>query len=443
MKFTEGGFRDWGYDLAQREFGGEPIDGGPWLRIKNPKTGNEIVVKDSIADAFLQQILLRPAEYSVIATLNLNGDYVSDALAAQVGGIGIAPGANMSDTVAMFEATHGTAPKYAGKDYVNPGSEILSAEMMLRHMGWGEAADLIISSMEKSIQSKKVTYDFARLMAGRRAGLVLGLRAGDDRQHVSSRGRLRASAARVFQAPARRRPGPSHVRGARPPARGPAGRGRCAAPHPGPIPIAVRVPARDIAPVRRHAAADPAATRKAPEHDPPPALAPRPGAVRRRRRLRAAAARRPRPARADGRRPTTRSSPGTMPAGVVLGRRGATASRSSTSAPTRWRRASSASLPLANTIAGPPTNLAITPDQGLALVANSLNVVEEGGVRKQVPDDRLWVIDLDVEPAAAARHRRRRPPAVGHRRSTAPARWRWSPTAPTTRSACCASRARR
>ena len=166
MKFTEGGFRDWGYDLAQREFGAELIDGGPWMKFKNPKTGNEIVVKDVIADAFLQQILLRPAEYSVIATLNLNGDYVSDALAAQVGGIGIAPGANLSDSVAMFEATHGTAPKYAGKDYVNPGSEILSAEMMLRHMGWGEAADLIISSMEKSIQSKKVTYDFARLMDG-------------------------------------------------------------------------------------------------------------------------------------------------------------------------------------------------------------------------------------------------------------------------------------
>ncbi|MEO6745868.1 MAG: NADP-dependent isocitrate dehydrogenase [Caldimonas sp.] len=166
MKFTEGGFRDWGYALAQREFGAVLIDGGPWCKFKNPKTGNEIIVKDSIADAFLQQILLRPAEYSVIATLNLNGDYVSDALAAQVGGIGIAPGANMSDSVAMFEATHGTAPKYAGKDYVNPGSEILSAEMMLRHMGWKEAADLIISSMEKSILSKKVTYDFARLMEG-------------------------------------------------------------------------------------------------------------------------------------------------------------------------------------------------------------------------------------------------------------------------------------
>ncbi len=166
MKFTEGGFRDWGYTLAQREFGAELIDGGPWVTFKNPKTGRDIVVKDSIADAFLQQILLRPAEYSVIATLNLNGDYISDALAAQVGGIGIAPGANISDSVAMFEATHGTAPKYAGKDYVNPGSEILSAEMMLRHMGWIEAADLIISSMEKAILSKRVTYDFARLMEG-------------------------------------------------------------------------------------------------------------------------------------------------------------------------------------------------------------------------------------------------------------------------------------
>ena len=166
MKYTEGGFRDWGYALAQKEFGAEMIDGGPWCKFKNPKTGRDIVIKDSIADAFLQQILLRPSEYSVIATLNLNGDYVSDALAAQVGGIGIAPGANLSDSIAMFEATHGTAPKYAGKDYVNPGSEILSAEMMLRHMGWLEAADLIISSMEKSILSKKVTYDFARLMEG-------------------------------------------------------------------------------------------------------------------------------------------------------------------------------------------------------------------------------------------------------------------------------------
>jgi isocitrate dehydrogenase len=166
MKFTEGGFRDWAYGLAVREFGAELIDGGPWCKFKNPKTGKDITIKDSIADAFLQQILLRPAEYSVIATLNLNGDYISDALAAQVGGIGIAPGANLSDTVAMFEATHGTAPKYAGKDYVNPGSEILSAEMMLRHMGWVEAADLIISAMKKAIRCKRVTYDFARLMDG-------------------------------------------------------------------------------------------------------------------------------------------------------------------------------------------------------------------------------------------------------------------------------------
>jgi isocitrate dehydrogenase len=166
MKFTEGAFRDWGYALAQREFGAVEVDGGPWCKFKSPKSGKEIVVKDVIADAFLQQILLRPAEYSVIATLNLNGDYISDALAAQVGGIGIAPGANMSDSVAMFEATHGTAPKYAGKDYVNPGSEILSAEMMLRHLGWHEAADLVITSMEKSILAKKVTYDFARLLDG-------------------------------------------------------------------------------------------------------------------------------------------------------------------------------------------------------------------------------------------------------------------------------------
>src|SRR3982750_4860212 len=148
MKYTEGGFRDWAYELAQKEFGAELIDGGPWMRVKNPKTGKEITAKDSIADAFLQQILLRPAEYSVIATLNLNGDYVSDALAAQVGGIGLPPGANMSGSVAMFEATHGTAPKYAGKDYVNPGSEILSAEMMLRHMGWTQAADAIIRSLD-------------------------------------------------------------------------------------------------------------------------------------------------------------------------------------------------------------------------------------------------------------------------------------------------------
>ncbi|MEO8753426.1 MAG: NADP-dependent isocitrate dehydrogenase [Casimicrobiaceae bacterium] len=166
MKFTEGGFRDWGYALAQKEFGAQPIDGGPWMSIKNPKTGRDIVVKDVIADAFLQQILLRPAEYDVIATLNLNGDYISDALAAQVGGIGIAPGANLSDSVAMFEATHGTAPKYAGKDYVNPGSEILSAQMMLVHMGWKEAAALIETSLERAILDKVVTYDFARLMEG-------------------------------------------------------------------------------------------------------------------------------------------------------------------------------------------------------------------------------------------------------------------------------------
>ncbi len=166
MKFTEGGFRDWAYKLAQTEFGAELIDGGPWCQLKNPKTGKMIIIKDVIADAFLQQILLRPAEYSVIATLNLNGDYISDALAAQVGGIGIAPGANLSDSIACFEATHGTAPKYAGKDYVNPGSEILSAEMMLRHMGWAAAADLILLAMERAIASKKVTYDFARLMEG-------------------------------------------------------------------------------------------------------------------------------------------------------------------------------------------------------------------------------------------------------------------------------------
>jgi len=166
MKYTEGAFRDWGYALAEREFGAKLLDGGPWMSFKNPKTGQDIVVKDVIADAFLQQILLRPAEYSVIATLNLNGDYISDALAAEVGGIGIAPGANLSDSIAMFEATHGTAPKYAGKDYVNPGSEILSAEMMLVHMGWKEAAALIVSSLEKAIEDKQVTYDFARLMPG-------------------------------------------------------------------------------------------------------------------------------------------------------------------------------------------------------------------------------------------------------------------------------------
>jgi isocitrate dehydrogenase len=161
MKFTEGGFKKWGYELAAREFGGRLIGEGPWMELPDG-----IIIKDVIADAFLQQILLRPDEYDVVATLNLNGDYISDALAAEVGGIGIAPGANLSDTVAMFEATHGTAPKYAGKDYVNPGSLILSAEMMLRHLGWLEAADLIVASMEKAIASKQVTYDFARLMEG-------------------------------------------------------------------------------------------------------------------------------------------------------------------------------------------------------------------------------------------------------------------------------------
>ncbi|NGN97735.1 NADP-dependent isocitrate dehydrogenase [Grimontia sp. S25] len=166
MKFTEGAFKDWGYEVAKEEFGAELLDGGPWMTMKNPNTGKEIIIKDVIADAFLQQILLRPAEYDVIATMNLNGDYVSDALAAQVGGIGIAPGANIGDGIALFEATHGTAPKYAGQDKVNPGSLILSAEMMLRHMGWTEAADLIISSMEKAISNKTVTYDFERLMDG-------------------------------------------------------------------------------------------------------------------------------------------------------------------------------------------------------------------------------------------------------------------------------------
>jgi len=166
MKFTEGGFRDWGYALAQDEFGAEPLDGGPWCTLTNPKSGNSIVIKDVIADAMLQQIITRPAEYSVLATMNLNGDYISDALAAQVGGIGIAPGANINyDTgISIFEATHGTAPKYAGQDKVNPGSLILSAEMMLRHMGWTEAADLIVKGMEGAISSKTVTYDFERLM---------------------------------------------------------------------------------------------------------------------------------------------------------------------------------------------------------------------------------------------------------------------------------------
>ncbi|WP_181298582.1 NADP-dependent isocitrate dehydrogenase [Pseudomonas sp. Q2-TVG4-2] len=166
MKFTEGAFKEWGYEVARDEFGAQLLDGGPWMQFKNPVTGKNIVVKDTIADAMLQQILLRPAEYDVIATLNLNGDYLSDALAAEVGGIGIAPGANLSDTVAMFEATHGTAPKYAGQDKVNPGSLILSAEMMLRHMGWVEAADLIIKSTESAIAAKTVTYDFERLLDG-------------------------------------------------------------------------------------------------------------------------------------------------------------------------------------------------------------------------------------------------------------------------------------
>ena len=166
MKFSEGGFRDWGYQVAAEQYGEVELDGGPWHVIPEGKPGAGIIIKDAIADAFLQQILLRPAEYDVVATLNLNGDYLSDALAAQVGGIGIAPGANMSDSVAMFEATHGTAPKYAGKDYVNPGSEILSAEMMLRYMGWNEAADAIIKAMDAAIASKRVTYDFARLMEG-------------------------------------------------------------------------------------------------------------------------------------------------------------------------------------------------------------------------------------------------------------------------------------
>jgi isocitrate dehydrogenase len=166
MKFTEGAFKNWGYLVAQSEFGAKLIGEGPWCSFKHPQTGQEIVIKDVIADAFLQQILLRPAEYSVVATLNLNGDYISDALAAQVGGIGIAPGANMSDTVALFEATHGTAPKYAGQNKVNPGSLILSAEMMLRHLGWSEAADCIIKGIEGAIAVKTVTYDFARLMPG-------------------------------------------------------------------------------------------------------------------------------------------------------------------------------------------------------------------------------------------------------------------------------------
>ncbi|MEE4636080.1 NADP-dependent isocitrate dehydrogenase [Pseudomonas alliivorans] len=166
MKYTEGAFKEWAYELAAEDFGATLLEGGPWMQFKSPKTGKDIVVKDVIADAMLQQILLRPAEYDVIATLNLNGDYLSDALAAEVGGIGIAPGANLSDTVAMFEATHGTAPRYAGKDQVNPGSLILSAEMMLRHMGWAEAAELIIKGTNGAISAKTVTYDFERLMEG-------------------------------------------------------------------------------------------------------------------------------------------------------------------------------------------------------------------------------------------------------------------------------------
>ena len=174
MKFTEGAFRDWGYELAANKYGGQEIDEGPWQEIVNPNNGRKIVIKDVICDAFLQQILLRPTEYDVIATMNLNGDYISDALAAMVGGIGIAPGANISDEYAVFEATHGTAPKYAGQNKVNPGSLILSAEMMLRHMGWGEAADILITSMDRTIGAKKVTYDFARMM--------------DDADQVSSSG---------------------------------------------------------------------------------------------------------------------------------------------------------------------------------------------------------------------------------------------------------------
>ncbi len=166
MKFTEGSFKDWGYQLAVKKYGAEELDGGPWHSLKNPTTGKEVIIKDVIADAFLQQILTRPDEYSVIATLNLNGDYISDALAAEVGGIGIAPGANLGDKIALFEATHGTAPKYTGLDKVNPGSLILSAEMMLRYMGWAEAADLIIEGLSKTIRNKTVTYDFERLMSG-------------------------------------------------------------------------------------------------------------------------------------------------------------------------------------------------------------------------------------------------------------------------------------
>ena len=178
MKFTEGAFRDWGYELSKNYYGGIEIDDGPWQEIINPNNGKKIVIKDVICDAFLQQILLRPTEYDVIATMNLNGDYISDALAAMVGGIGIAPGANISDKYAVFEATHGTAPKYAGQNKVNPGSLILSAEMMLRHMGWIEAADLIIKSMDRTISAKKVTYDFARMMSN--ADMVSSSVFGDE-----------------------------------------------------------------------------------------------------------------------------------------------------------------------------------------------------------------------------------------------------------------------
>ena len=186
MKFTEGGFRDWGYQLAREEFGATEVDGGPWCRLPQG-----VVVKDVIADAFLQQILTRPREYSVIATMNLNGDYISDALAAQVGGIGIAPGANINYVTghAVFEATHGTAPRYAGQDKVNPGSVILSGEMMLRYMGWNEAADLIIASLEATIGQKRVTYDFERLMTGRHPAQDVGVRAGDGGQYESVRKR--------------------------------------------------------------------------------------------------------------------------------------------------------------------------------------------------------------------------------------------------------------
>lgn len=177
MKFTEGAFKDWGYEVAREKFGAKLLDNGPWCVLINPKNNNEIIIKDVIADAFLQQILLRPEDYSVIATMNLNGDYISDALAAQVGGIGIAPGANIGDKAAIFEATHGTAPKYAGQNKVNPGSIILSAEMMLRYLGWGEAADLIIKGMEGAIKAKTVTYDFERLMTG--ATLVSTSQFGD------------------------------------------------------------------------------------------------------------------------------------------------------------------------------------------------------------------------------------------------------------------------